>query len=212
MWPIFTAVAWFICLCDVCFLITNVRIVIARAQTCPRSVFSPYSIEGTSNTASGYQSEQLVITRCSACEPVWGLSRCAVSPTLPVQRSRRRRSFLASSALDPPLSLSFLICRNYIYSFDTARSGVYVTMGCPSVWLSYLAPQPWHEASLLLCPPMAGDIDRLLHGASAAGAVAFRSISTAARRSAANASIVIFTATYEAGQRLGSYVLTALRS
>jgi len=127
---------------------------------------------------------------------------------------RRRRSFLASSALDPPLSLSFLICRNYIYSFDTARSGVYVTMGCPSVCLSYLAPQPWHEASLLLllCPPMAGDIDRLLHGASAAGAVAFRSISTAARRSAANASSVVFTATQEAEHRLGSYVLTALRS
>jgi len=129
-----------------------------------------------------------------------------------VQRSRRRRSFLASSALDPPLSLSFLICRNYIYSFDTARSGVYVTMGCPSVWLSYLAPQPWHEASLLLCPPMAGDIDRLLHGASAAGAVAFRSISTAALQSAANASSVVFTATQEAEHRLGSYVLTALRS
>ena len=32
--------------------------------------------------------------------------------------------------------------------------------------------------------PAAGDVDRLLHGASAAGAAAFRSISTSARRSA----------------------------
>jgi len=48
---------------------------------------------------------------------------------------------------------------------------------------------------LLWTPGQAGDIDRLLHGASAAGATAFRSISTAARRSAANASNVVFTAT-----------------
>jgi len=48
---------------------------------------------------------------------------------------------------------------------------------------------------------MAGDIDRLLHGTSAAGAVAFRSISTAA-----NASSVVFTATQEAEHRLVNFL------
>jgi len=43
--------------------------------------------------------------------------------------------------------------------------------------------------------PWASDIDRLLHGALAAGAATFRPISTAARRSAANASSVVFMAT-----------------
>jgi len=43
---------------------------------------------------------------------------------------------------------------------------------------------------LLWTPRQAGDIDRLLHGASAAGAAAFRSPTTAA-----NASGVVFTAT-----------------
>ena len=42
--------------------------------------------------------------------------------------------------------------------------------------------------------PAAGYIDRLLHAASAAGAAAFRPISTAARRSAANVSSVTFPA------------------
>jgi len=53
---------------------------------------------------------------------------------------------------------------------------------------------------LLLWVPLAGNIDRLLHGASAADAAAFQSISTAARQSAANASSAMFTATYEAEQ------------
>jgi len=52
-----------------------------------------------------------------------------------------------------------------------------------------------NAAGLLLWAPRAGDIHRLLHGASAAGAAAFRSVSTAARWSAANASSVVFTAT-----------------
>jgi len=34
---------------------------------------------------------------------------------------------------------------------------------CLSVCLSYLAPQPWHAAGLLLWALRAGDIDRLLH-------------------------------------------------
>jgi len=59
---------------------------------------------------------------------------------------------------------------------------------CPSVCLSYLAPQPRRAAGLLLWAQRAADIDRLLRGASAAGAAAIRSLSTAARRSAANAS------------------------
>jgi len=56
-------------------------------------------------------------------------------------------------------------------------------------------PLQQSAAGLLLWTPRAGDIDRLLHGASAAGATAFRSPTTAARRSAANASGVVFTAT-----------------
>jgi len=54
-----------------------------------------------------------------------------------------------------------------------------------------IRPLQQRAAGLLL---WAADIDRLLHGASAAGAAAFRSIFTAARRSAANASSVTFTA------------------
>jgi len=49
-------------------------------------------------------------------------------------------------------------------------------------------------AGLLLRARRAIDINRLLHGASAAGAATFQSISTAARQSAANASSVTFTA------------------
>jgi len=80
---------------------------------------------------------------------------------------------------------------------DTARNDmVSVSLSVrPSVFPSHLVPQPWRAAGLLLWAQRAADIDRLLHGASAAGAVAFRSISTAARRSAANASSVVFTAT-----------------
>jgi len=47
-------------------------------------------------------------------------------------------------------------------------------------------------AGLLL---WAGNIDRLLHGASAADTATFQSISTAAQRSAADASSVMFTVT-----------------
>jgi len=43
--------------------------------------------------------------------------------------------------------------------------------------------------------PRAGNINQLLHTASAAGAAAFQSISTAARQSAADASSVMFTVT-----------------
>jgi len=70
------------------------------------------------------------------------------------------------------------------------RSSVYETVGRLPVCLSHRA-----AAGLLLWAPRAGDIDRLLHGASAAGAAALRSISTAARRSAANASSDVFTKT-----------------
>ena len=63
---------------------------------------------------------------------------------------------------------------------------VCVTIRCPSVYLSvcpsHIAPQPRRAAGLLLWAPRTG-------------AAAFRSISTAARRSAANASSVVFTAT-----------------
>jgi len=56
--------------------------------------------------------------------------------------------------------------------------------------LSQQALQPWHVAGLLQCTPHAGDIDRLLHGAPAVGAVAFHFVSTAA-----NVNSVVFTAT-----------------
>ena len=98
--------------------------------------------------------------------------------------------------------------------FDTADivcGRVYVTTRYPSVCLSHLAPQLQRAAGLLLWARPAGAIDRLLYGASAAGAAAFRSISisTAARRSAANASSVVRTATYEAEHRLVQCVRTA---
>jgi len=64
---------------------------------------------------------------------------------------------------------------------------------CPSV--CPIHPPQQHVVGLLLWAPRVGDMDRLLHGASAAGTAAFQSISTAARRSAANASSVMFTAT-----------------
>ena len=64
---------------------------------------------------------------------------------------------------------------------------------CPSVCPIY-RPLQQRAAGLLLWVPRTGDIDRLLHGASAAGAAAFRSLSADARgeawRSAANASSV----------------------
>ena len=50
---------------------------------------------------------------------------------------------------------------------------VYVTVRCPYVCLSRLAPQLRRAACLLLWMPRAGDIDRLLHGASAASAAFF---------------------------------------
>jgi len=62
-----------------------------------------------------------------------------------------------------------------------------------SLCLSHLAPQ--HVVGLLLWALQAGDIDRLLHNASAAGAATFRSISTAARWSATNVSSVMFATT-----------------
>jgi len=49
-----------------------------------------------------------------------------------------------------------------------------------SACLSHLVLQPRRAAGLLLCP-QAYDIDRLLYGASAAGAAAFRSVSTSER-------------------------------
>jgi len=67
----------------------------------------------------------------------------------------------------------------------------YETVRCPSV----IPPRPKRAAGLLLWLALAGDIDRLLHGASAAGLAAFGSIAAAARQSAANASSVMFTAT-----------------
>ena len=67
----------------------------------------------------------------------------------------------------------------------------YVTTGCPSVCMSHLAPHRRLAAGLLLWAPRKAF--RLLHGASAAGAAAFRFVSTAARRSAANASIVMLS-------------------
>jgi len=52
-----------------------------------------------------------------------------------------------------------------------------------------------HAAGLLLSAAQAGDIDRLLHSMIVAGVAAFRSVSTAAWRSAANPSSVMFIAT-----------------
>jgi len=66
-------------------------------------------------------------------------------------------------------------------------------------------------ASLLLWAPCAGDIDRLLHSTSAARTAAFRSISTAAQWSAANASSVMFTAMWVAEHRL-VYLVSGERS
>ena len=51
---------------------------------------------------------------------------------------------------------------------------------CPSVCPIY-RPLQQRAAGLLLWAPRTGDIDRLLHGASAAGAAAFRSLSADAR-------------------------------
>jgi len=55
-----------------------------------------------------------------------------------------------------------------------------------------VSQQQQHAVGLLL---WAGNIDRLLHGASAADTATFQSISTAAQRSAADASSVMFTVT-----------------
>jgi len=52
-----------------------------------------------------------------------------------------------------------------------------------------------HAEGLLLWALRAGNINRLLPGMYAAGVAAFRSIFTAARRSAANMGGVMFTAT-----------------
>jgi len=73
-----------------------------------------------------------------------------------------------------------------------------------SVCLAHLVPQRWHAAGLLLWAQSACSIDRLLHGASAAGAVVFRSRSAAARWSAANAteSSINSRAMQEADHRL----------
>ena len=52
---------------------------------------------------------------------------------------------------------------------------VYIVCGRVYVWcLSHLVPQSGHVVGLLLWVPQAGDIDWLLHGASAAGVAAFR--------------------------------------
>jgi len=93
------------------------------------------------------------------------------------------------------LDLKLLHSIRRVYNNDTVSVR-------PSVCLSHLASQPRRAAGLLLWARRAGDIDRLLHGASAAGTVAFRSTSTAARPSAANAGSVTFTAMYEAENRL----------
>jgi len=58
------------------------------------------------------------------------------------------------------------------------RYGVRLS-ACPSVCLAHLA------AGLLLWAPRTGDIDRVMHGASAAGAAIFRSLSTAAEANSA---------------------------
>jgi len=72
------------------------------------------------------------------------------------------------------------------------RSKAYMNIR-PSVRPVY-RPLQQCAAGLLLWARPARDIGRLLHGASAAGAFALRLVSTAARRSAANASSVVFTA------------------
>ena len=77
-----------------------------------------------------------------------------------------------------------------VYLTQYAARSVHGTVSVSlSASLSH-SPAQLRAAGLLLWAPLAGDIDRLLHGASAAGAAAFRSTSTAARRSAANASTV----------------------
>jgi len=68
------------------------------------------------------------------------------------------------------------------------QSMVYETVLRPSVCLSYLSTAAAACVGFAAVGP-AGSIDRLLHGASAAGAIAFRFISTAA-----NASSVTFLA------------------
>ena len=82
---------------------------------------------------------------------------------------------------------------------------VYVTVRCLSVCPSVCPiyrPLQQRAAGLLLWALQAGDIDRLLHGASAAaGAAASRSIS-ATGRLAANASSVRLSADVEAEDRL----------
>jgi len=90
------------------------------------------------------------------------------------------------------------------------RSRVPGTVGRPSVWvsvhvsacLSIIRPQPRRAAGLLLGAVRAGDINRLRRGPSSNGA--------AARRSAANASSVAFTADVGSWtHRLVSQVLLA---
>jgi len=99
----------------------------------------------------------------------------------------------------------------YLSIVDTVRvvmrSRVYKTVLRPSVRLSVCPiyrPLQQRAAGLLLWAPQAGNIDRLLHGASASGAAAFRSIlSTAARRSAANVSSVMSPAAVDSGVAMG---------
>ena len=76
-----------------------------------------------------------------------------------VRQSSQRRLLLSSTL--SAIFLTLLAC-----------GSVYVTTRCPSVCLSVPSCAA-AAAGLLLWAPQAGDIDRLLHGASAAGASAY---------------------------------------
>jgi len=109
------------------------------------------------------------------------------------QCMRQTRTFLAG--------IIELMCEfypAYWRCLHSMRNRVCETVGRLSVCLFHLVPQSRRPAGLLLWAPRPDNIDRLLHSTSAAGAAAFRSRSTAAWWSAANATSVVFTATQEA--------------
>jgi len=104
------------------------------------------------------------------------------------------------------LYLSVICCgvgesTNETDSLSVALPAKYLEQGLCNGMLSvclYVCPiclLQQHAEGLLLWALRAGNINRLLPGMSAAGMAAFRSISTAARRSAANMGGVMFTAT-----------------
>jgi len=114
------------------------------------------------------------------------ISRCVVWSCTQIRNARRfgcsvrpgcsRKAVvtcLFSPGLDNSHHTKLDIHRHRSHSPNNAQQGL---SDCPSVCPIY-RPLQQRAVGLLPWAPRAGDIDRLLHGASAAGAAAFRSVS-----------------------------------